>query len=251
MKTLQDKVALITGGTTGIGRATAIAFARQGAKVVVSGRRPKEGEETVKLIKEAGGTGVFLAADVSKAADVKNLVERTVATYGRLDIAFNNAGVESSVMAPTADQDDDDFDKVFAINVKGVYLSMKHQIPAMLKTGAGSIINTSSVAGVIGMPGAGPYVASKHAVIGLTKNAALEYAKLGIRVNAVAPAAIETPMLDRFTESVPRDLLTSLHPIGRLGKPEEIADAAVWLASSQSSFVTGQTIAVDGGFTAQ
>jgi NAD(P)-dependent dehydrogenase (short-subunit alcohol dehydrogenase family) len=251
MKTLQDKVALITGGTTGIGRATAIAFARQGAKVVVSGRRPKEGEETVKLIKEAGGTGVFLAADVSKAADVKNLVERTVATYGRLDIAFNNAGVESSVMAPTADQDDDDFDKVFAINVKGVYLSMKYQIPAMLKTGGGSIINTSSVAGVIGMPGAGPYVASKHAVIGLTKNAALEYAKLGIRVNAVAPAAIETPMLDRFTESVPRDLLTSLHPIGRLGKPEEIADAAVWLASSQSSFVTGQTIAVDGGFTAQ
>lgn len=251
MKTLQDKVALITGGTTGIGRATAIAFARQGAKVVVSGRRPKEGEETVKLIKEAGGTGVFLAADVSKAADVKNLVERTVATYGRLDIAFNNAGVESSVMAPTADQDDDDFDKVFAINVKGVYLSMKYQIPAMLKTGGGSIINTSSVAGVIGMPGAGPYVASKHAVIGLTKNAALEYAKLGIRVNAVAPAAIETPMLDRFTESVPRDLLTSLHPIGRLGKPEEIADAAVWLASPQSSFVTGQTIAVDGGFTAQ
>ena len=251
MKTLQDKVALITGGTTGIGRATAIAFARQGAKVVVSGRRPKEGEETVKLIKEAGGTGVFLAADVSKATDVKNLVERTVATYGRLDIAFNNAGVESSVMAPTADQDDDDFDKVFAINVKGVYLSMKYQIPAMLKTGGGSIINTSSVAGVIGMPGAGPYVASKHAVIGLTKNAALEYAKLGIRVNAVAPAAIETPMLDRFTESVPRDLLTSLHPIGRLGKPEEIADAAVWLASSQSSFVTGQTIAVDGGFTAQ
>jgi len=251
MKTLQDKVALITGGTTGIGRATAIAFARQGAKVVVSGRRPKEGEETVKLIKEAGGTGVFLAADVSKATDVKNLVERTVATYGRLDIAFNNAGVESSVMAPTADQDDDDFDKVFAINVKGVYLSMKYQIPAMLKTGGGSIINTSSVAGVIGMPGAGPYVASKHAVIGLTKNAALEYAKLGIRVNAVAPAAIETPMLDRFTESVPRDLLTSLHPIGRLGKPEEIADAAVWLASPQSSFVTGQTIAVDGGFTAQ
>lgn len=251
MKTLQDKVALITGGTTGIGRATAIAFARQGAKVVVSGRRQKEGEETVKLIKEAGGTGMFLAADVGKAADVKNLVERTVATFGRLDIAFNNAGIESSVIAPTADQDDADFDQVFAINVKGVYLSMKYQIPAMLKTGGGSIINTSSVAGVIGMPGAGPYVASKHAVIGLTKNAALEYAKLGIRVNAVAPAAIETPMLDRFTESVPRDLLTSLHPIGRLGKPEEIADAAVWLASSQSSFVTGQTIAVDGGFTAQ
>lgn len=251
MKTLQDKIALVTGGTTGIGRATAIAFARHGAKVVVAGRRQKEGEETVRLIKEAGGTAVFVAADVGKVADVKNLVARTVATYGRLDIAFNNAGVESTVIAPTADQDDDDFDKIFAINVKGVYLSMKHQIPAMLKNGGGVIVNTSSVAGQIGMPGAGPYVASKHAVIGLTKNAALEYAKLGIRVNAVAPAAIETPMLDRFTESVPRDLLTSFHPIGRLGKPEEIADAVVWLSSPQASFVTGQTLAVDGGFTAQ
>lgn len=251
MKTLQDKIALVTGGTTGIGRATAIAFARHGAKVVVAGRRQQEGDETVRLIQAAGGTAVFVAADVSKAADVKNLVARTVAIYGRLDIAFNNAGVESAVIAPTADQDDDDFDKVFAINVKGVYLSMKHQIPAMLKNGGGVIVNTSSVAGQIGMPGAGPYVASKHAVIGLTKNAALEYAKLGIRVNAVAPAAIETPMLDRFTESVPRDLLTSFHPIGRLGKPEEIAEAVVWLSSPQASFVTGQTLAVDGGFTAQ
>ena len=251
MKSLQDKIALVTGGTTGIGRATAIAFARHGAKVVVAGRRQQEGDETVRLIQAAGGTAVFVAADVSKAADVKNLVARTVATYGRLDIAFNNAGVESAVIAPTADQDDDDFDKVFAINVKGVYLSMKHQIPAMLKNGGGVIVNTSSVAGQIGMPGAGPYVASKHAVIGLTKNAALEYAKLGIRVNAVAPAAIETPMLDRFTESVPRDLLTSFHPIGRLGKPEEIAEAVVWLSSPQASFVTGQTLAVDGGFTAQ
>jgi NAD(P)-dependent dehydrogenase (short-subunit alcohol dehydrogenase family) len=251
MKTLQDKIALVTGGTTGIGRATAIAFAKAGAKVVVSGRRAAEGEETVRLVRAAGGEAMFVKADVAVAGDIANLVAATVRTYGRLDIAFNNAGIESAVMAPTADQDDADFDRVFAINVKGVYLSMKHQIPAMLKGGGGSIINTSSVAGVIGMPGVGPYVASKHAVIGLTKNAALEYAKLGIRVNAVAPAAIETPMLDRFTESVPRDFLSSLHPIGRLGKPEEIADAVVWLASSQASFVTGQTIAVDGGFTAQ
>lgn len=251
MKTLQDKIALVTGGTTGIGRAAAIALAKAGAKVVVSGRRPAEGDETVRLVRAAGGQATFVKADVSVASDVKNLVDATLRTHGRLDIAFNNAGVESAVIAPTADQDDADFDKVFAINVKGVYLSMKHQIPAMLKGGGGSIVNTSSVAGVIGMPGAGPYVASKHAVIGLTKNAALEYAKQGIRVNAVAPAAIETPMLDRFTESVPREMLTSLHPIGRLGKPEEIADAVVWLASSQSSFVTGQTIAVDGGFTAQ
>ena len=250
-KPLQDKVALITGGTTGIGRATAIAFARAGAKVVVSGRRQKEGEETVRLVKEAGGTGTFVTADVSKPADVKNLVARTVATYGRLDIAFNNAGIEGGPMVPTAEQDDDDFDRVMDVNVKGVWLSMKHEIPAMLKTGGGAIVNTSSVAGVIGMAGVGPYVASKHAVIGLTKCAALEYGKQGIRVNAVAPAAIETPMLERFTESVPMAAMTAMHPIGRIGKPDEIADAVTWLSSAQASFVTGQTITIDGGFTAQ
>lgn len=174
MKTLQDKIALVTGGTSGIGRATAIAYARAGAKVVVSGRREQEGKETVALIEKAGGTGLFVRADVAKEADVKNLVEATLRAYGRLDLAFNNAGIESSVIKPTHEQDDADFDRVFAINVKGVYLSMKHEIPAMLKGGGGSIVNTSSIAGLVGMPGAGPYVASKHAVIGLTKNAALD-----------------------------------------------------------------------------
>lgn len=251
MKSLENKVALITGGTTGIGRATAIAFARAGAKVVVAGRRQKEGDETVRQLQAAGGTGIFVAADVVKSADIANLVARTVATYGRLDIAFNNAGVESATVAPTADQDDADFDKVMAINVKGVYLSMKHEIPAMLKTGGGVIVNTSSIAGQIGFGGMGPYAASKHAVNGLTRSAALEYAKQGIRINAVAPAAIETDMYDRLTEVVPRDMMTALHPIGRVGKPAEIADAVVWLASPQATFVTGLILPIDGGFTAQ
>lgn len=248
---LQDKVALVTGGTTGIGRAAAIALARAGAKVVVSGRRASEGETTVRTIAAAGGDALFVAADVGRQDEVAALVARTVDRYGRLDIAVNNAGVESTVMAPTAGQDDDDFDRVMAINVRGVYWSMKHEIPAMLRTGGGSIVNTSSVAGLIGMPGVAPYVASKHAVLGLTKNAALEYAKQNVRVNAVAPGAVETPMLDRFTEMVPREALMSMHPIGRIGRPEEIADAIVWLASPAAAFVTGQTLAVDGGFTAQ
>ena len=179
------------------------------------------------------------------------MVARTLETYGRLDVAFNNAGIEGGGNAPTHEQDDEEFDRVMAINVRGVFLSMKHQIPAMLKNGGGAIVNTSSVAGLIGFGGVSPYTASKHAVVGLTKAAALEYGQQGVRINAVAPAAIQTPMLDRFTESVPREMLESMHPIGRLGEPHEVAKAVLWLASADASFVTGTTLAVDGGFVAQ
>lgn len=250
---LQNKVALVTGGTSGIGRASAIALAKAGAKVVVSGRREAEGQETVRLIEAAGGQALFVKADVANEADVINLVTKTVEKFGGLHIAFNNAGVEGHP-APIAQATAEDYQHVFDINVKGVILSMKHEIPALLKSGGGSIINTASVAGLVGMPGAGIYVASKHAVLGLTKSAALEVAKQGIRVNAISPAAIQTDMLDRFTGGVQTDTgkyLTSLHPIGRIGQADEIANPVVFLASDDSSFITGQSITVDGGLTSQ
>jgi len=250
---LQNKVALVTGGTSGIGRASAIALAKAGAKVVVSGRREAEGQETVRQIEAAGGQALFVKADVANEADVINLVTKTVEKFGGLHIAFNNAGVEGHP-APIAQATAEDYQHVFDINVKGVILSMKHEIPALLKSGGGSIINTASVAGLVGMPGAGIYVASKHAVLGLTKSAALEVAKQGIRVNAISPAAIQTDMLDRFTGGVQTDTgkyLTSLHPIGRIGQADEIANPVVFLASDDSSFITGQSITVDGGLTSQ
>ena len=193
-----------------------------------------------------------MATDVSKAAQVQALVERTMEKFGRLDFAFNNAGIEQEP-TPFLEQDEEAYARVMDINVKGVWLSMKYEIPAMLKTGGGSIVNTSSAAGVIGMPGVGIYVASKHAVIGLTKSAALEFGKQGIRVNAILPGVIDTEMFQRFAGEKPdlRAQLTALHPIGRIGKSEEIADAAIWLSSSKSSFVTGHSLLVDGGFTAQ
>jgi NAD(P)-dependent dehydrogenase (short-subunit alcohol dehydrogenase family) len=252
MNEFQGKVALVTGGTSGIGRATAVAFAREGAKVVVAGRRAAEGEETVRQIRAKGGEAIFVATDVSKEAQVKNLVGRTLEQFGRLDVAFNNAGVEQ-VPTPFLEQTEETYDQVMDINVKGVWLSMRHEIPALLKSGGGAIVNTSSALGVIAFANIEVYVASKHAVIGLTKSAALEFGKQGIRINAVLPAVIETDMFRRFAGDKPesRAAMTAMHPIGRVGKSEEIADAVLWLSSNKSSFVTGHSLLLDGGFPAQ
>ena len=252
MGDFDGKVVLVTGGGIGIGRATALAFAHEGAKVVIGNRNAERGEEVVKAIKDDGGEASFLRTDVATEGDVQALVEHAVSTYGRLDAAFNNAGVEG-LIAPLADQMSENFDEVMKINVKGVWLSMKYEIPQMLKTGGGVIVNNSSVAGLIGFPGAGIYCASKHAVMGLTKTAALEYSAAGVRVNAINPAVIDTSMADRLADSMgmAKKDLSSLHPIGRIGTPDEVANTVLWLCSDKSSFVTGVNLCIDGGFTAQ
>jgi NAD(P)-dependent dehydrogenase (short-subunit alcohol dehydrogenase family) len=245
-----NKVAIVTGASSGIGRTTAVALAKEGIKIVIAARRDKEGEETLRLVKESGGDGIFVKTDVSNEDSVIALVENTVKRYGRLDYAFNNAGVVEDP-APFANKTSSIFDKIMAVNVKGVYLSMKHEIPQMLRNGGGgAIVNTSSTYGIIGNPQLPIYVASKHAILGLTKAAALEYAKDGIRINAVAPGAIETEMMEQSigNDKQLRQALVALHPIGRAGKPEEIANAVVWLLSDKASFVTGHTLIVDGGW---
>jgi NAD(P)-dependent dehydrogenase (short-subunit alcohol dehydrogenase family) len=242
------KVVLVTGGNAGIGRATAVAFARHGAHVVVSGRRKAEGEESVAIIEKVGGKGLFVQADVSREEDIAALVDRTVDHFGRLDIAFNNAGVLAR--GPITEITAENYEYIFGINVRGVAFSMKHQIAAMLKSGGGSIVNNASVFGIRPYPELSLYNASKFAVIGLTKTAALECATKGIRVNAVCPAIIETDMtaIAREDEQTRNGLLL-LHPVRRFGSPDEVADAVLWLCSPGTAFVTGVELPVDGGFT--
>ena len=243
------KVALVTGSGSGIGRASALAFAREGAQVIVSDVSVAGGEETVRLIQQATGEAVFVGADVSQPAEVEALIAKTVETYGRLDCAHNNAGIAGRT-ARVADDTEENWDQILAINLKGVWLCMKYEIPAMLQHGGGAIVNTASDAGLIGLRRAGAYVASKHGVVGLTKTAALEYAKAGIRVNAVCPGPIDTPMLQQASGRV-IEQMAAAQPNGRLGKPEEIAEAAMWLCSGAASFVTGHPMPVDGGYMAQ
>jgi NAD(P)-dependent dehydrogenase (short-subunit alcohol dehydrogenase family) len=247
---LENKVALVTGGTSGIGRATAIAFGKAGAKVVFSGRREAEGEETVKLICETGAECLFVRSDMSSEGDIKALVQKTIATYGKLDCAFNNAGIDCSPQ-PLHEQPIEEFDKLMAINVRGLFLCMKYEIQQMLSQGSGTIVNNSSIVGLIGFPGLSPYIASKHAVMGLTRSAALDYAKQGIRINAVNPGSIATPRMDSIAEragSTTEDM-GSITPMGRIGQPAEIAQVVVFLCSDAARYITGQRLAIDGGFT--
>ena len=242
-----NKVVLITGGTSGIGKVTAIAFAEAGAKVVITGRREKEGAEVTAEIKQTGGTAAFVRADVAKEADVVNAINFVLSTHGRLDVAFNNAGME--MLGPLDQVTEEQYRRTFDVNVWGVLNSMKHEIAAMLKTGGGAIVNTSSIAGHIGLAQASIYVATKHAVDGLTKAVAVEFAKQGIRVNAVAPGSIDTDMVARFPSEA-QNWLIAQHPVGRLGTSEEIAAAVLYLASDAAKFTTGTILAVDGGWSA-
>ena len=247
----EGQVALVTGAGGGIGRATALAFAREGARVVASDVEGAGGEETARLVGEAGGDAVHVACDVTCPVEVNNLVQAAVDAFGRLDCAHNNAGIEGAY-GRTADCDEENFDRTCAVNLKGVYLCLKAEIAHMLGAGGGAIVNTASVAGVEGAKNLPAYVASKHGVVGLTRTAALEYATRGIRVNAVCPGPIRTRMLEALMEENPRmePAMIAAVPMRRLGKPEEIAEAVVWLCSDRASYVTGQGIVVDGGFTA-
>ncbi len=246
------KVALVTGAGSGIGMATSLAFARYGANVLVADVSMEGGERTVRMINEIGGQAIFVRTDVSRPADVQAMVGRTVETYGRLDFAFNNAGIEGQ-MVPAVECTEENWDRVIGINLKGVWLCMKYEIPEMLKQGKGAIVNMSSVAGLVGTRNAAAYCASKGGVVQLTRSAALDYAKSGIRINAVCPGAIRTPMIDRVVSEQPemRATIDAAHPIGRIGEPDEIASAVVWLCSDAASFILGHAMPIDGGWVTQ
>ncbi len=250
---LNGKVALVTGAASGIGRASAVAFAREGARVVVADVNVSGGEETVSEIERAAGQALFVRADVTKTADVVAMIECAIQSYGQLDCAFNNAGIEGAVGTPISEYDEDNWDQVIDINLKGVWLCMKYELAQMLKQGCGTIVNTASVAGLVGGSFGAAYHASKHGVVGLSKAAAVEYGNPSIRVNAVCPGVIRTEMADRLIkDDMERErAVTALHPVGRLGTADEVAETVVWLCSDAASFVTGHALAVDGGFVAR
>jgi NAD(P)-dependent dehydrogenase (short-subunit alcohol dehydrogenase family) len=251
---LNGKVALVTGGASGIGRATALAFAREGAKLIIADMNEEGGQQTVHMIAEHGGEATFVQVDVSRATEVAAMISRTVQTYGRLDCAHNNAGIGSRPRVLLHELSEESWDRVISINLKGVWLCMKYEIIQMCTQGGGAIVNTASIMGLVGSwSRSGAYNASKHGVVGLTKTAALEYAKSGIRVNAVCPGYIRTPLIEEALTSNPEmeAQIVARHPVGRMGRPEEIAEAVVWLCSDAASFVTGHTMTVDGGYVAQ
>ncbi len=249
-KRFESKVVLVTGGTSGLGRDAAVAFAREGAKVVFTGRRAEAAEEVLSAIRKEGGEAIFVRADISRAADVEASVQACVKTYGGLDCAFNNAGIDGTLMVPLADYQKEVWDQVIATNLTGTFLCMKHEIPEMLKRGGGSIVNMSAMAGLrSGRRTGAAYNASKHGIIGLTTTGAVEYAARGIRVNAVCPALIRTPMSEAVflkDEAMVQKAL-QMYPLGRIGQPEEVTSLVLWLASSEAAFVTGAAIPIDGG----